>query len=1679
MPSKDASPLFDTKALKERLNRLGPDNPLPFACALGKSADEHLFVLHKTLDGKKLVAEIKSSKAGAKLQKHAWGKATLKGKPEGFAKPTLVLDCEKNPFPNLERQLKALFKVRKLPALEVSLGGGVKEAPQAPAKQEHQAAPAEKPAAKADPTPVPIANAPDGKQEKKAEDKTPQQDEQKPQGKDLTSRKKAVQSKLQALKQPLATLAKQGDLDGEIVKPLLVQLQKFLKTSDPQESEVEAAEELIAELAEHIDESSNPQKLFEPERLRKYIKRLNPKKAYHFAFAAGKSPTDHKFVLHKTRGGKKLFRLMKRVFETDADLDTKKPMYGRATVEDKAEGYDQPTLVLRCEKQMIPSPRRKLKLWVRANRKIVKLKRVVIFDEDGRKLPAEPDEPVLDEGAVPTKEGAGADPHDAQRQAAVQQEYGLKDEQTRRLEDWIAKNYMAESFFDELGGERLAAALKGNDETLGKLSENEASYLLERTLRKWIFAPYSGERGAEENVEDLTNQFKDADPATKLQLGLTYLKVYDEVGADQNHEFTHWEPRNTSMGLLRHSLDLAPNSFVQQYGVVLGGQGLAQYLNGQKRKNIGPKTSYYDVQNPYYKPASKGQKLAALGSVGDGWLDEKGTNGFVSYMQGMTAEEDIEDAKSQGVWAKAFARVLKNKNKLDDVLALKARKNIQEVLGGEGGRQLLFGEQIPPPMREWALQYLSPDPNDPKRQTWTKGQLAKGWESDVVGLAFNEKALEEARRQFPGPITLDAKGETGVTSNALGQMLGIPPNNLPGKNETKKTRDARLEAGFGHSYYKSDESPMKKILGHVAASGGENPRVTSIPITWTSNDKGAAVFKLLRIETNPEGTAPIFVDHRGNRYDNAKHWIEDNEMPPGRLTYPAELDIKNGPVHSDSPANDDWVWTAIDVAAMVAGTIAGVVILVGSGGTAAPIVAGMAAVYSGARAGEKLHDKAEKGHDIADLGDPEIRGLMIELVSSTLSVGAIGGGLRATQLLKTGSKMSRLGANMVATMTVAGSTIDCVAMGDAMIQLSKNWDKMTPEQKSMALLQLSFQFGMQAASAKAGGGRFRDQFDFKRTRNQLENGTPYDIEPAPKELNLAPGQVAVHYTTENGYPSKFRIVYEGDSPPSREMIDLHSQAAASMEASVSLEKRFLKLLGDREGPPPGSRAWEALEELKKIRAESKLVMDRLKNPDISPEEAARLKSRMDDLNGALIEERSKLDLCEEKGRGFVAAPGDAVEARKAHGLADVDAPPEYHWRANGRDKDGNWNEPLLYGPRDSKSLKYDKQSGKFVTDVKRSASLLEGAPADLKSVRRVLDVSGEGLGETQFVTSATKLLKDVQGAIDRRVKRIGHSIGKEFVAKPPPPDTNTQRNQWKARWDGEFKTQRQMQGPLLALREKLGKAIADPNTPAEHKGGLQSLKQELDVAFAKSVDIPDDHGPGKHLFATNEDQANRSLFGVNPITGGVSNGASASGKFRNPSDFADAASTGKHIADSGFQNLPPGATVQGDPLTDDYIKVVVPIKEVFADPNATFYGVNITNPNLNPSKNITYNFNENSGTLVPASTGGSSPRNTIKKILKSNISKTLKDKHIKDILTNTEIGLSLVNYEGGTIRMNYIKRDGEWQLNTMFPEPTAANGGMVERATIRPDVNSGYPPKKWQLVDSTGKVLEPDYDINK
>ena len=252
---------------------------------------------------------------------------------------------------------------------------------------------------------------------------------------------------------------------------------------------------------------------------------------------------------------------------------------------------------------------------------------------------------------------------------------------------------------------------------------------------------------------------------------------------------------------------------------------------------------------------------------------------------------------------------------------------------------------------------------------------------------------------------------------------------------------------------------------------------------------------------------------------------------------------------------------------------------------------------------------------------------------------------------------------MIAGLTFSGNVADALSFANEIEKVASRWDKMTEAERSEALLSLSFTMGMSTASRIKGSSSLADDFNIKRIRNQIENKTPFDVVEAKEDTKFEPGEnVALHYETVKGRPTKIRIEFRGKRP-SPEMIKLHSDIGIGLEATYSLRSRiaarFKKADPSTNTPPAGSAAWEANLEINKIETELKLLQSKIAGA-ATPKERDALKARQIELNSAIVRETARLEQWDVLGRGFIASPGKGAQAAKDLGWT-AEPPDGFLW----------------------------------------------------------------------------------------------------------------------------------------------------------------------------------------------------------------------------------------------------------------------------------------------------------------------------------------------------------------------------------------------------------------------------------
>ena len=333
-----------------------------------------------------------------------------------------------------------------------------------------------------------------------------------------------------------------------------------------------------------------------------------------------------------------------------------------------------------------------------------------------------------------------------------------------------------------------------------------------------------------------------------------------------------------------------------------------------------------------------------------------------------------------------------------------------------------------------------------------------------------------------------------------------------------------------------------------------------------------------------------------------------------------------------------------DYAAIGVGVAAGVAIVVGTGGTAALVAAGGAGLYTAGRSGAALHDDHQRGIDITDLSNPAVRSKWLDVAAGTLSLGAIGAGMKVANASKSGLQVSQTLAR-----TTAGAS--------DRRQYRRCGCSHQPGHPPRAKLGQSIQW---RACRWLAQHRVLGRHDRSPARAPLERlcrtltalvVCKITFSMAAPTLSgrrgdLMPGQVRVAYDTgPNGRATNIRIETGGNVDPAN--LALHSRIARQMEASGGLQDRLANYMSGDRHFEVGSAGWEAKLEIDKIGREAQALTRELNSGNLTAARKAEIEVRLTELETATAREMDRLAHFDQMGEGWVASPKTGAEQAEA------------------------------------------------------------------------------------------------------------------------------------------------------------------------------------------------------------------------------------------------------------------------------------------------------------------------------------------------------------------------------------------------------------------------------------------------
>ncbi|MGO1073884.1 DUF4781 domain-containing protein [Inquilinus sp. CA228] len=763
-----------------------------------------------------------------------------------------------------------------------------------------------------------------------------------------------------------------------------------------------------------------------------------------------------------------------------------------------------------------------------------------------------------------------------------------------RIDDWVEHHSDASGGFLGFGQteshEHVRNALNGQSTELRGLNADEQRYLLDRMLDRWS----DGSGGGLGQASSLADSLGDTPQLINVvgeRLALRAAALMQQPAGNGSADDPHSKALALVLGTVQAtSGDLnetpATTAALRRTIISLGPENAARFMQA-----LASRGGADGIE------AMARQRI--LTAVNDG-PPSQAASAVVQTVFAQTTPFDID--KRQGL-RQEMAQALAREWFPDDPTQRDAEgRRLDGILGTHQGQVLLFGGgndgKIGLEGRVGALATVRADRSitaDTLKRTddpWTNPA--------IVGPQAQDNAKQFLTGRGDDPQTLQGTD----LDNTIGYAMGFPPEVPKGMSP----EEAQSKVAQGQlSYYAEGpgKDPVGKVVAQIRAVGGENAQVTVLPIQYSSNASGPVQLTLFRVHT---ASGDKFVDNTGRSYQDFEDWKAHNELPPGDVTYPTDghLTLKaDGTVnlsHGNTPKTVDTTWEEVksvfDGAALVGGIIAGGALIIGSGGTATPVLVGIGVAAGGwgvYQTGSALIDRSQHGQSINPFTDGDARMLWLGLAANGTGIAAFASAGALTRLAGAGARLSPAAARVIGTTEAVANTANAGAFVDMGIHLASNWGSMTPEQRAQGLLTMGFwgaTIGVGARQARSPGEMFNPAALTRRLTAAYEP-------PVVRTSELEGDRVSIVQDPNTG-----EITIKAGQQATDADIALHRDVARMMAQDRGLQGLVRGWAGE---PKPGTLAYSIKYEGIKLDRRIADLQRRLDDPNLTAQQKDALR----------------------------------------------------------------------------------------------------------------------------------------------------------------------------------------------------------------------------------------------------------------------------------------------------------------------------------------------------------------------------------------------------------------------------------------------------------------------------------------
>ena len=381
------------------------------------------------------------------------------------------------------------------------------------------------------------------------------------------------------------------------------------------------------------------------------------------------------------------------------------------------------------------------------------------------------------------------------------------------------------------------------------------------------------------------------------------------------------------------------------------------------------------------------------------------------------------------------------------------------LLATPAGADVLGRSNVPDAARVRALAELR---KDPALMDTLASHEGPGW----IEPELNRRLAEPRAERFlatrgDDPQALEGPALINTVGVAMGFSPHVPEDETP---EARAAREADLDlSARDHFSTGADGEAVRQVADSIKALGGDAPEVTVLPLQFSSPQTGPVELPLFRVQDETTGE-DRFVDNLGRQYESFEDWQQNNKLPPGNVVVPTDGHLRAGEdgqvaltsenTHATVDTVGEHIWQAVDTAALVGGVVAGGAIVIGSGGTAAPVILAGVSAYGAAQYADDLHDRATHGQTLS-LRDPGARSMWLGLSANALGFSSIGTSMRARQLATLGRESAAFNRAVHGTNMLANAA-DTAAIADSAHALMTRWDELPPGERAQRALEIAF-----------------------------------------------------------------------------------------------------------------------------------------------------------------------------------------------------------------------------------------------------------------------------------------------------------------------------------------------------------------------------------------------------------------------------------------------------------------------------------------------------------------------------------------------------------------------------------------------------------------------------------------------